>query len=203
MNNKENMLEVSLEMFSKRGFSSVSVRDICGELNLKESALYYHFKNKEDILNTLFQSVEELVDRMRTAFNQSFEQVEKVSTIEMQMVAKNFLASYYCENNVRRLISMLAIERLSNETANEKYQKLMYDMPLEQCENVFAQMSERGLINKLSSKVLAVEYLGIIVMAFDRYVLGSEDIENGMKKALEVVNEEIGLFFESICEEKR
>lgn len=203
MNNKENMLEVSLELFSKRGFSSVSVRDICGELNLKESALYYHFKNKEDILNTLFQSVEELVDRMRTAFNQSFEQVEKVSTIEMQMVAKNFLASYYCENNVRRLISMLAIERLSNETANEKYQKLMYDMPLEQCENVFAQMSERGLINKLSSKVLAVEYLGIIVMAFDRYVLGSEDIENGMKKALEVVNEEIGLFFESICEEKR
>lgn len=203
MNNKENMLEVSLELFSKRGFSSVSVRDICGELNLKESALYYHFKNKEDILNTLFQSVEELVDRMRTAFNQSFEQVEKVSTIEMQMVAKNFLASYYCENNVRRLISMLAIERLSNETANEKYQKLMYDMPLEQCENVFAQMSERGLINKFSSKVLAVEYLGIIVMAFDRYVLGSEDIENGMKKALEVVNEEIGLFFESICEEKR
>lgn len=203
MNNKENMLEVSLELFSKRGFSSVSVRDICGELNLKESALYYHFKNKEDILNTLFQSVEELVDRMRTAFNQSFEQVEKVSTIEMQMVAKNFLASYYCENNVRRLISMLAIERLSNETANEKYQKLMYDMPLEQCENVFAQMSERGLINKLSSKVLAVEYLGIIVMAFDRYVLGSEDIENGMKNALEVVNEEIGLFFESICEEKR
>ncbi|MBR6850645.1 MAG: helix-turn-helix transcriptional regulator, partial [Lachnospiraceae bacterium] len=47
MNNKDNLIDVSLDLFSKRGFSAVSVRDICGALNLKESALYYHFKNKE------------------------------------------------------------------------------------------------------------------------------------------------------------
>lgn len=49
MINKENMINVALELFSKKGYSGVSVRDICGELGLKESALYYHFKNKEDM----------------------------------------------------------------------------------------------------------------------------------------------------------
>lgn len=198
MNNRENMLDVSLELFSKRGFSGVTVRDICGELKLKESALYYHFKNKEDILNNLYQRVEELIEVMRSQFNGAFENVNEVSTVAMQMVAKGFLVNYYCDNNVRRLISMLSIERMSNKVADEKYQKLMYDMPLEQCENVFSQMVDKKIVKDLSKELLAKEYLGIITIALDRYVLGKEDILGGIKSACEEVDKEIGLFYEEI-----
>lgn len=198
MNNKENMIEVSLDLFSKRGFSGVSVRDICGKLNLKESALYYHFKNKEAILETLYQRVEELIESMRGAFDGTFENVNEVSTIAMQMVAKGFLVNYYCDNNVRRLLAMLNIERMSDPIANEKYKMLMYEMPLQQCESVFKKMVEKHIIDCATPELLAKEYLGIIVIAFDRYVLGTEELENGIKKAAADVEREIGLFYEGI-----
>lgn len=201
MNNKENMLEVALELFSKRGFSGVSVRDICGKLSLKESALYYHFKNKEAILETLYQRVEMLIERMRGAFDGTFEDVSEVSTVEMQMVAKGFLVNYYCDNNVRRLLAMLNIERMSDPIANKKYQLLMYEMPLQQCENVFRKMVEKKIISSDVPELLAKEYLGIILIAYDRYVLGNEEIEKGIMKAVEDVQREIGLFYEEIKSE--
>ena len=52
---KENILMVSLELFSQRGFSAVSIRDICKKVNIKESSIYYHFQDKRAILQELLQ----------------------------------------------------------------------------------------------------------------------------------------------------
>lgn len=39
--------------FSQYGFSAVSIRDICGQVHIKESSVYYHFTNKRAILEEL------------------------------------------------------------------------------------------------------------------------------------------------------
>lgn len=201
MNHREQFIEVALELFSKRGFPGVSVRDICGELGLKESALYYHFRNKEAILDVLFQRVDDLIERMRERFGHAFAAAERVQICEMQAVAKNFLMKYYCDGNVRRLIAMLNIERMSNPVANGKYLRLMYELPLEQCINVFTEMVKREMIGNVSPDLLAKEYLGIITIAFDRHVTGAADIERGIRAACDDVEREIGLFCEGIINE--
>ena len=198
MNNKENMINVALELFSKRGYSGVSVRDICGELGLKESALYYHFKNKEAILNTLYVRVDELVENMRYTFDNAFLLTTEVSTAEMQMVAKNFLQKYFCDEYVCKLLSMLSIERMSDEIADQRYQRLVYDMPLSQCSKIFTAMQERKIIEEVSPEYLAKEYLGIIYFAFDRYILGKKDKERGMVLACEEIEKNICMFYERI-----
>lgn len=198
MNNKENLIDVSLDLFSKRGFSAVSVRDICGALNLKESALYYHFKNKEAILTYLYQQVDQLVDSMRERFDSAFSIAKKVSTKEMAGVAQGFFAHYYCDKNIRRLICMLSIERMSDPIANDKYLKLMYEMPLEQCNKVFRQMAERKLIKDMPTDLLAQEYLGIITTAFDRHVLGSADVDQGILAGCEEIARNVSAFYKEI-----
>ena len=198
MNNKENLIDVSLDLFSKRGFSAVSVRDICGTLNLKESALYYHFKNKEAILTYLYQQVDALVDGMRERFDSAFSIAKKVSTKEMAGVAQGFFAHYYCDKNIRRLICMLNIERMSDPVANDKYLKLMYEMPLEQCNKVFRQMAERKLIKAMPTDLLAREYLGIITTAFDRHVLGNTDVEKGILSGCNEIAKNVSAFYEEV-----
>ena len=47
MNTKEKILDVSLSMFSTSGYEAVSIRDICRTVGIKESSIYYHFKNKQ------------------------------------------------------------------------------------------------------------------------------------------------------------
>ena len=53
MKTKQLILDVALNLFSERGYSAVSIRDICGRVGIKESTIYYHFKNKQDIFDTL------------------------------------------------------------------------------------------------------------------------------------------------------
>ena len=47
---KQRILDVSLDLFSRSGFSAVSIRDICGQVQIKESSIYYYFKNKQALL---------------------------------------------------------------------------------------------------------------------------------------------------------
>ena len=50
---KQTILDTALALFSQKGYTSVSIRDICGQIGIKESAIYYHFKNKQDIFDVL------------------------------------------------------------------------------------------------------------------------------------------------------
>ncbi|CAM5470182.1 hypothetical protein GCM10010329_31270 [Streptomyces spiroverticillatus] len=47
------ILQVAVELFTEKGYEATSVRDISEALDLTKSSLYYHFRNKEDILASL------------------------------------------------------------------------------------------------------------------------------------------------------
>ena len=53
MNTKERIITEALNLFSINGYDSVSVRDIAKAVGIKESSLYNHFKNKQDIFDTI------------------------------------------------------------------------------------------------------------------------------------------------------
>ena len=69
---KQAILDAALNLFSQKGFSAVSIRDICAVVQIKESTVYYHVKNKEAILDDLlaeFQAKSEaLIAKMFSAF---------------------------------------------------------------------------------------------------------------------------------------
>lgn len=55
---KEKILQTALRLFAKRGYDAVSVRDIAGELGITQSALYRHYKSKQDIFDSILQRME-------------------------------------------------------------------------------------------------------------------------------------------------
>ena len=69
MNTREKIMDVALHMFSERGYEAVSIRDICGEVGIKESTLYYHFKNKKDILDSLVAKFRAHIDGLLSHVN--------------------------------------------------------------------------------------------------------------------------------------
>ena len=50
---KSKILKISLKLFASKGYKATTVRDIAGAMGVKQSALYNHFKNKDEILETL------------------------------------------------------------------------------------------------------------------------------------------------------
>jgi AcrR family transcriptional regulator len=61
---RERILELSLRLFNDFGEPNVNTTLISEEMNISPGNLYYHFKNKDDIINCIFQQFEREIDKL-------------------------------------------------------------------------------------------------------------------------------------------
>ena len=65
MNTKDRILEVALDLFSKRGYSDVYVDEIASEVGIKAPSLYKHYKNKQEIFDSCVNMFYEKMTKIR------------------------------------------------------------------------------------------------------------------------------------------
>lgn len=200
MNTKESIQLVALELFSKRGYAAVSIRDICKQVGIKESTIYYHYLNKQDILDSILGLITELIDTMKLQFNNAFLRIE--GTIDENVfcaVAVHFLDSYLLNPYVYKVICMLRIEKLTDSKADVLYQKLIFEEPLRQQEKIFEMMMVKGYIKNNNPSVLAYWYYSLIYFSFEKNYLGYELNSEIHKKTCDEINKNISLFWRQIA----
>jgi TetR/AcrR family transcriptional regulator, cholesterol catabolism regulator len=62
------ILDTAAQLFSRDGYSAVSLRDIAGECGMKAASLYYHFTSKEEIVTEVLKTgVERVFEEVRRA----------------------------------------------------------------------------------------------------------------------------------------
>lgn len=94
-NRRDEILEISLELFSKRGYESTPIHEIAKEIGTSHSNVHYHFRHKEDIVRALFEP--------------SFDRVE---ALLRQAGSRDELLEGYLEVMLedRKLATLLAID---------------------------------------------------------------------------------------------
>lgn len=65
---REQILEVALELFSKKGYNATTTRQITDRLHISPAALYYHFRSKAACLHALVVPYLDLVEEMLGQF---------------------------------------------------------------------------------------------------------------------------------------
>lgn len=57
MNNRERIIEAAIELFNAHGAATVGTNKIAQHLRISPGNLYYHFKNKQDIIRAIFELI--------------------------------------------------------------------------------------------------------------------------------------------------
>lgn len=92
---QQEILNVALELFYKRGFADTSMRDIAEVMNVKAASLYAHIKSKEEIMEWISDDVSNrFMKRYNDLKNPNISAQEKV-----RILVVNHLAAMY--NNVK------------------------------------------------------------------------------------------------------
>ena len=198
---KELITQSALEMFAKRGYQAVSIRDIAKAVGIKESSIYYHFTNKQAIMDEILTRINRLIAEKKADFSNVFSSATEVSEEAMCSVAVGILENYLMHAFVYPVIQMLSIERLADKRADEIYKRIVFDLPLAQHREVFGQMIDRGYIKENRTEVLADEYYSVIYLAFQKNCIGCNATEAAKAEACSEIRQNILDLYKKMKEE--
>lgn len=86
MSNRERVLESALTLFNEQGTGAVSTNHIAGAAGISPGNLYYHYRNKEEIIRALF---EQLFAAWDEAFQLPTDQAPSMTDFDT-MIAANY-----------------------------------------------------------------------------------------------------------------
>ncbi len=195
---KQQIFEVSLDLFSKKGYSAVSIRDICKYVQIKESSIYYHFKNKQAILDELVCQFESIATQMMNQLEQALaEPMGQEKGNFYEKVCECFFEEYLMDDFCNKMMRLLAIEQFSNEEVRKLYHLWVFDKPLEFQSKVFALLANIGYIRDKDSEYLAVKYYAPIYYYAQRWLLSGDLTEEAKTVFRLNAYKHIQKFFES------
>jgi AcrR family transcriptional regulator len=87
MNTKERIIEAAIRLFNEQGTSAVSTNHLASALSMSPGNLYYHFRNKEEIIRAI---LERMIARWEALYAFPEQRAPRLTDVQ-QLVTKNFL----------------------------------------------------------------------------------------------------------------
>ncbi len=186
------ILEVSSDLFARKGYDSTSLNEIAKAVGIKESSLYNHFKSKEGILEALFQVFREKAPESRP----TEAEVDKMLMImQPEEIFKHILFYFGSHENsmLENAAMVINNEKYKNQKAAETYFQCVVKEPSDYYERLIKKMSERGMIGKVDARMFAEQYNYVSISLTKEYFM----VKNGladMQAVIKYMIKTIGFF---------
>lgn len=87
---RHRILEAAVELFEARGYSATRIQDIADMTGLTRGAVYWHFKNKDELYLHIFRMFERRLDRLLEESERlSLSPLERLRWLIVQMVSSH------------------------------------------------------------------------------------------------------------------
>ena len=199
MNTKEKIFDVSLDLFSKRGYDSVSLREIAEEVGIKKSSIYSHYSSKEAILMDIFDYLrnlfeyDELLNNSDLLLSEDNKMLIENPELFYHMGSEAIKEMFSHEKNLK-IWKLVFIQMHHNETIRKFFQDEILVKPLIFWTGFFTILKENEIIREDSNpELLAKEYYSFPIYLLLEISAKYDDIpkdtlENFFKEAEEHAN---------------
>ncbi len=182
MNTKERIFDVSLDLFSKKGYDSVSLREIADEVGIKKSSIYSHYSAKELILIDIFEYFTDQFENndllnskefLLTPDNKALLQNPEMFYHKGSQAVKEMLS----EKRNLKICKLIFIQMHHNENIRSFFKNEILIKPLMHWTNFFRILKEKKVIRKdTDPKLLAKEYYSFPIFLLLEMFVKYDDI---------------------------
>ncbi|WP_151900276.1 TetR/AcrR family transcriptional regulator [Sulfurimonas hydrogeniphila] len=155
---KEKILTAATALFSHYGYKGASVRKIAAEVGIRESALYNHYKNKEEIFLEVAKNI------FSSPFSFSEDEVK-----ELAFRGKPFLQKYTMQYKMltfdkknENMFRLLMIELMQNKSLREQFMSQYHDKNIALLSEGFFIMMQNSLIRSCDPMLIAYEFISTL-----------------------------------------
>lgn len=151
-NTRERIMEEALMLFSSNGFDGVSVKMIADAVGIGPSALYKHFKGKQEIFDSIVEASGQKYMKHAAQITVQMRGIEAVREMCLSMFAYQTRDPWIVA--FRRL---LLIGKFKDPDMAELYKRFFVDIPLDTEEKIFRDLQSQGLMIEGNPRVFAME----------------------------------------------
>jgi len=187
METRENILATALRMFNEQGSSLVTTNHIAKEAGISPGSLYYHFKNKEEIILALFE-------QMISALSDSFQLPDSASFglnefLEMFQTSFKLILQYpFFSKEINTLMRRDSkLKKVFHQFRDQRFQDV---------EMILAHLVDSGQMRLSDQDILLgdlVEMVWVLAFFWTPYLemseqpLDEDNVERGVRVVLKLL----------------
>lgn len=141
---KQLILDAALELYSEKGYSNTSIRELVKKVGIRESSLYNHFKSKEEILDTILKNYG-LVVLVNKIDKGSFSDIIDDPPTFLKRLAEEIIDTLQDEKNTK-FQRIMIMETFTVKKAREILIQSIFQRGRRIGSTVFKHWIEKGLI---------------------------------------------------------
>ena len=193
IHNRERILQAAIALFSERGFSGVSQREIAAAVGIQAASIYNHFASKEMIL-------EEIIKRFRAGLEEC---VMPAFSTENLLDLRAYLArigsatdAYFADPTNMQIGHIVLREQFFNKIVRGMLYETLIVQPRVYMGAYFLRLMRAGLMREWNPEFAAKEYHAFFVYEFYENAL-SFGITVESEQTQQQRNEHVERFIES------
>jgi AcrR family transcriptional regulator len=153
---RQEIVDAALNLFAEKGFFGTSMREIARAVGVRESAIYHHFTNKEELLNTLMR---EAGEARAQRFDEALEKHKDLPVRELLThIAQGMLESWVEVRN-QKLYRLLSTEGVRLAETGKIEVDVSFRKARQRLDKLFADLAAAGQIRPTVPGLAPLEFM--------------------------------------------
>ncbi len=185
-NTKALLIRAAIDLFSEKGYASVSIRELAKCVGIKSSSIYNHFASKEDIMLTI----------MKEYNNKFFRAYADYETLKVLLKGKEFDEvmdeifipfSKSTNDLMRKITRIFMIEQFNEKHANEFWTKYAITGGVTNIKNILDILIENEKIPKVNTLLAAEMMMRVAITYLIQYAHFQEGEETDSSLSMKTI----------------